>query len=158
MALPTEYYAPWNNIALTAATAKTMLELPTAANRSIAIKELVVSIDVTSTTAILTVEFGTFTTTGTGTALTPQKWNGNLALASSALGTAKVNDTVEPTGFSAGTMGGTLYPTLKIPLPAIPFFQWPLSDEFTVPASTNFALRITSSVAGNTSGWLRWDE
>src|ERR1700747_3268420 len=154
MALPTEYYAPFSTIALVAATAKTILELPTAANRSIALKELIVSCDVTSTTAVLTIEYGTFTTTGTGTALTPQKWNGNLALASSALGTAKIADTVEPTGFSNGTLGGTLYPSLKIPLPAIPFFQWPLSDEFTVPASTNFAIRLTCSVAGNTTGWL----
>src|SRR5256885_15863445 len=104
MGLPTEYYAPWNNIALVAGTAKTMLELPTAANRSIALKELIVSIDVTTTTAVLTIEFGTFTTTGTGTALTPQKWNGNLALASTALGPAKVADTAEPAGFSAGTL------------------------------------------------------
>ena len=45
MALPTEFYAPWNSVALVAATAKTILELPTGANRSIAIKELFVSCD-----------------------------------------------------------------------------------------------------------------
>lgn len=158
MALPTEYYAPWAAIALVASTAKTILELPTAANRSIALKELAISLDVTTATGILTIEMGTFTTTGTGTALTAQKWNGNLALASTALGTAKVADTVEPAGFSVGTLGGTMYPSLKIPLPAIPFFQFPLGDEFTVPASTNFGIRLTSTIAGNTSGWIRWDE
>jgi hypothetical protein len=37
-------------------------------------------------------------------------------------------------------------------------FQWPLSQEFAVPESTNFAIRVTSSVGANTMGWIRWRE
>lgn len=156
MAMPTTYYAAWTSVALSAATAKTILELPTAANRGMVLKELVVGIDVT-TAGNLKIEMGTFTTTGTGTALTPQKWGGDRNI-DSGLSSPKIADTVEPSGFSQGTLGGTIYPAIVVPLPAIPFFQWPLDDEFVVAESLNFAIRLTSSVAGNTMGWLRWEE
>ena len=154
--MPSSYYIAWDSTALVAATAKTILELPTPANTSILIKELVVGIDVSAAGNIL-LQMGTFTTTGTGTAATPQKWSGDRNIDSSVTA-AKIKDTVEPTGFTQGTAGAALYPALLIPLPALPFFQWPLGEEFAVGESTNFALRLTSSQAGNTCGWMRWEE
>lgn len=150
------YYVAWNSVALSAATAKTIIELPSPANCSPQIEELVIGCDATSAGS-LKIEWGTFTTTGTGTAATPQKWRGDRTI-DSAVSAAKVADTVEPTSFSQGTLGGALYPAVVIPLPMYFPFQWPLDQEFALPESTNFAIRLTSSVAANTMGWLRWRE
>lgn len=150
------YYIAWNAVALSAATAKTIVELPTASNHSPQWEELVIGCDV-SAAGNLKIEWGTFTTTGTGTAATPQLWRGDRGL-TSAFASAKVADSVEPSGFSQGTLGGALYPGLLIPLPMYYPFQWPLEQEFAVPESTNFGIRLTSSVAGNTMGWIRWRE
>jgi hypothetical protein len=150
------YYIAWNSVALSSATAKTILEFPSPANVSMQIEELVIGCDA-STAGNLKVEWGTYTTTGTGTAATPQKWQGDRNI-DSAVASAKVADTVEPSGFSQGTLGGTLYPAVVIPLPMYFPFQWPLEHEFAVPESTNFAIRLTASIAANTMGWIRWRE
>ncbi len=154
--MSTHYYIPWTSVSLSAATAKTILELPTVANHSPLIEELIIGCDA-STAGNLKVEWGTFTTTGTATAATPQKWRGDRGI-DSAFAAAKVANTVEPSGFSQGTLGGTCYPAALIPLPMYYVFQWPLDQEFAIPESTNFAIRLTSSVAANTMGWIRWRE
>lgn len=150
------YYLAWNSVSLSAATAKTILEFPTPANCSPQIEELIIGCDA-STAGNLKIEWGTFTTTGTGTAATPQKWRGDRNI-DSAIASAKLADTVEPTGFSQGTLGGAMYPGVLIPLPMPFMFQWPLDKEFALPESTNFGIRLTSSVAANTMGWIRWRE
>lgn len=150
------YYIAWNSVALVAATAKTILELPTAANHSPQLEELVIGCDA-SAAGNLKIEWGTFTTSGTGTAATPQIWRGNPNI-TSAFTSAEVAETVEPTGFSQGTLGGALYPGLLIPLPMYWPFQWPLEQEFAIPESTNFGIRLTASIAANTMGWIRWRE
>ena len=71
--MPATYYLAWDSTALVATTAKTILELPSPANTSIEIQELVIGCDV-SAAGSLNIQWGTFTTTGTGTAATPQKW------------------------------------------------------------------------------------
>lgn len=152
----TLYYIAWNSVALTAATAKTILELPSPANVSPQIEELVIGCDV-STAGSLKIEWGTFATTGTGTAATPQKWSGDRTI-DSAVSAAKVADTVEPATFTQGTLGGALYPAVVIPLPMYYVFQWPLEKEFALPESTNFGIRLTSSATANTMGWIRWRE
>src|SRR6266545_2612831 len=101
-----QYYIAWDSTALVAATAKTIVELPTPVNTCMQIVELVIGCDA-STAGNLKIETGTFTTTGTGTAATPQKYNGNPNIDSDVTA-AKVKDTVEPTGFSPGTVGGLL--------------------------------------------------
>lgn len=154
--MPAVYYLAWPSTALAAATAKTIVELPTPANVSVEILELVVGVDV-SVAGNVNIQWGTFTTTGTGTAATPQKWRGDRTIDSGVVA-AKIADTVEPAGFSQGTAGAVLYPALLVPLPALPFFQWPLDAEFAVPESTNFGIRLTSSVVGNTAGWVKWME
>lgn len=150
------YYIAWNAVALVAATAKTILELPTVANQGVQIEELVIGCDV-SAAGSLKIEWGTFATTGTGTAATPQVWRGDRGL-SSSFSAAKVADTAEPATFTQGTLGGTMYPGVLIPLPMYFPFQWPLEQEFAVPESTNFGIRLTASAAGNTMGWIRWRE
>lgn len=154
-----KFYIAWNSVALSAATAKTILELPSPANIELELAELVIGLDV-STAGNLKIEMGTFTTTGTGTAATPQKYTSPGGPIDSAITstTAKVADTVEPTGFSQGALGGVLYPGLLIPTPLYHVFQWPLEEGFSIPESTNFGIRLTSSVAGNTMGWLAWKE
>lgn len=151
-----KYYIAWNSIALSAGVAKTILELPTPANVEIEVCELYIGNDDTGAGNMIA-EFGTFTTTGTGTAATPQKWLGDRTV-DSAVTAAKVADTVEPTGFSGGTLGGALYPNWSWPLPGVLPWQWPLQEGFTVTESVNFALRLNSSVAGNTRGYLAWKE
>lgn len=154
--MTTRYYLAWNAVSLTAATAKTILELPTVANHSPQIEELVIGCDA-STAGSLKIEWGTFTTTGTGTAATPQKWRGDRTI-DSAFAATKVADTVEPTGFSQGTLGAALYPAVTIPVPMYYAFQWPLDQEFSLAESLNFAIRLTSSVTANTMGYIRWRE
>ena len=156
--MSTQYYIAWDTTALVTATPKTILELPTPANVSCWCKELVVGCDA-STAGSLRIEFGTFVTTGTGTAATPQKYRGDRSI-DSAIASAKVKDTVEPTTFTQGTVGGALYPGLLVPLPMYFPWQWPLQQEFAVPESTNFAIRLTITLAAgaNTMGWLSWEE
>jgi hypothetical protein len=151
-----QYYIAWNSVTLVAATAKTILELPSPANCSPQIEELVIGCDA-STAGSLVIEWGTFATTGTGTAATPQKWRGDRTI-DSAISSAKVADTVEPTTFTQGTLGAALYPAVVIPLPMWYVFQWPLDHEFAVAESTNFGVRLTASTSCATRGYIRWRE
>jgi hypothetical protein len=156
--MPTQYYLAWDTTALVTATPKTILELPTPANVSAVLKELVIGCDA-STAGSLRIEMGTFVTTGTGTAATAQKYRGDRTI-DSGITAAKVKDTVEPTTFTQGTVGAALYPGLLVPLPMYYTFQWPLSQEFAIPESTNFAIRLTLTLAAgaNTMGWVSWEE
>lgn len=150
-----KYYLPINSVALSSATAKTLFEIPTTSSTEIELCEVVLGFDDTASGSVK-IEFGTFTTTGTGTAATPQKFLQTSQ--ASGITAAKVADTVEPTGFSQGTLGGTMSPGLLIPLPIYFPFQWPLYEGLTVPVSTNFAIRLTASVATNVMGWVAWKE
>jgi hypothetical protein len=154
--MPTKYYLAWDSTTLTAATARTILELPTPANVSTVLKELIIGCDAT-VAGNLKIEMGTFATTGTGTAATPQVYGGDRGITSGITG-AKVKDTVEPSTFTQGTVGAALYPGLLIPLPMYYVFQWPLAEEFAIPESTNFGIRLTSASTCNTMGWIAWTE
>lgn len=79
------------------------------------------------------------TGTGTGTAYTPLRGNGE-AQNRAALCTAKINDTVEPTGI-------TIVTTTYVPLAAAYPYLWPLGRELYLPTSNIFAIRITPPVA-----------
>jgi hypothetical protein len=151
-----QYFLATGSASITAATAKTFLELPSPANCAVQIEELVIGCDV-STAGNMNIQWGTFATTGTGTAATPQKWRGDRAIDSSVTA-AKVVDTVEPTTFTQGTLGAAMYPSILVPLPMYVPFQWPLDHEFCLPESTLFGIRLTSSVTGNASLYVRWRE
>jgi hypothetical protein len=155
-----KYYVAWDSTALVSATAKTIIELPTVANIEADICELYLGCDASSA-GNLKIEFGKFTTTGTGTAVsaaTVQLMSGGDPGLDTALSAIKIKDTVEPTGFSNTADTNALYPSLLVPLPMYVPFQWPLNEGFTIPESTNFAIRLTASIGCNTAGWIAWKE
>jgi hypothetical protein len=150
------FAAIWNNITLTAATAKTILELPTIANVPILVDEIFIGTSA-SAAGNCTLELGVFTTTGTGTALTPQPWGSDQG--ASKLTTGKIADSVEPTGFTVGTLGGTIRPTINWPLPG--YFAWQAvtgKEYYVIDTPINFGARLTSSIANVTYGWIAWTE
>jgi len=140
--MATQYSINTQSITLVAATAKTCIEIPSSASAGFVVVGLEMSCSVTAAGSIV-VEWGTYTTTGTGTTVTPQKYGTDQGVAAN-LGTVKINDTVEPSGFAAGTL-----PSWVIPLPGMYSILYPSGREFFQPVSTNRALRCTSTLAGN---------
>lgn len=127
------------SVTLVAATAKTCIELPTSATTPIVITALEVMSAATAAGSLV-VEWGTYTTTGTGTTVTPQKWGPDQSIAA-IVGTVKVADSVEPAGFAA------IQPSLVIPLPGMYSVIYPFGREFYQPVSTLRALRVNSTLA-----------
>jgi hypothetical protein len=128
------------SVTLVASTAKTCIELPTSATTPIVIFALE-AMSAATAAGTLTVEWGTFTTTGTGTTVTPQKWGADQSIAA-IVGTIKIADSIEPSGFAVGTL-----PNLVIPLPGMYSVIYPFGREMYQPISINRALRVTSSLA-----------
>ena len=151
-------YLTWDTTALTAATAKTIAEIPTPSSTDIELCELVIGCDASSA-GNLKVEFGTFTTTGTGTAVSaPGIYCSTDRTPASLITGAKISDTVEPTGFTTVISGNAKWPILLVPLPMYFPFQLPLGEGLTIPASTKFGIRLTASIGCNTAGWGAWKE
>lgn len=125
--------------ALTAATAKTMIELTSTANTPGELIALSVSSSyiTTATPLTLTVELGTYTATGTGTTYTPKRVGTGVG---SAQTTAKINDTVEPTGFTSIHVWDLTLPGDRLD------YQWPLGREYFLATSAINGIRITSPV------------
>jgi hypothetical protein len=150
------FAAIWNSVALTAAQAKTILELPTILNVPILIDEIFIGSSA-SAAGNMSIELGVFTTTGTGTALTPQPWGSDQG--ASKLTTGKIADSAEPTGFTQGTLGGTIRPAINIPLPGYFAYQAvPGKEYYVIDTPINFAVRLTSSITNTTFGWIAWTE
>jgi hypothetical protein len=150
------FAAIWNSFTLPATTAKTILELPTILNVPILIDEMFIGSSA-SAAGNMTIETGVFTTTGTGTALTPQPWGSDQG--ASKLTTGKIMDTVEPTGFTQGTLGGTIRPAINIPLPGYFAYQAvPGKEYYVIDTPINFAVRLTSSIVTISYGWIAWTE
>ncbi len=151
-------FLTWDTTALTAATAKTIAEVPTPSTTDIELCELVIGCDASSAGS-LKVEFGTFATTGTGTAVSaPGIYCSTDRTPASLVTAAKISDTVEPLTFTTVISGNAKWPILLIPLPAYFPFQTPLVEGLTVPNSTKFGIRLTASIGCNTAGWLAWKE
>ena len=151
-------YLTWDSTALVAATAKTIAEIPTPSTTDLELCELVIGCDASSA-GNLKIELGTFTTTGTGTAVTaPPIYNSSDRTPASLITAAKISDTVEPSGFTTVISGNAKWPILLVPLPMVFPFQLPLGEGLTIPHSTNFAIRLTASIACNTAGWCAWKE
>lgn len=140
--MATQYSISTGQIALVAATAKTCIEMPSSSSAGITVIGLEVSFSHTAASSC-TVEWGTFTTTGTGTTVTPLKYGTGQGVAMN-VGTVKIANTVEPAGFSAATL-----PSWIIPLPGMYSVLLPSSREFFQPASVNRCLRLTAVGAGN---------
>lgn len=135
-----QFVVATGSVTLVAATAKTCIELPTSATTPIIITALEVMSAATAA-GTLVVEWGTFTTTGTGTTVTPQKWGQDQSIAA-IVGTVKIADSIEPSGFAVGTL-----PNLVIPLPGMYSIIYPFGREMYQPVSVNRALRVNSSLA-----------
>ena len=135
-----QFVVSTGSVTTVASTAKTCIEIPTSATTPIIITCLEVMSAATSA-GTLTLEWGTFTTTGTGTTVTPQKWGQDQSIAA-IVGTVKIADTVEPSGFAVGTL-----PNFVIPLPGMYSIIYPFGREMYQPISTNRALRVTSTIA-----------
>jgi hypothetical protein len=149
---------PWNTTALAATVPKTIVELPSTAGGDLELVELVIGCDA-STAGNLKVEFGTFTTTGTGTAVSsPLIYASTDRGVASSVTAAKISDTVEPSGFTTVFSGNTLWPILLVPLPCYVPLQFPLDEGLCIPHSTNFAIRLTASIGCNSAGWVAWKE
>jgi hypothetical protein len=150
------FAAIWSNYAFTAGQLHTVLELPTITNVPILIDEIFIGSSATAA-GNMTMELGVFTTTGTGTALTPQPWSSDTN--ASKLTTGRIMDTVEPTGFTVGTVGGTIRPTINWPLPGYFAWQAQAGKEYYVPDTPiNFGVRLTSSIVTVSYGWIAWLE
>lgn len=140
--MASQYTVPTGTVALVAATAKVVVELPSASTIGLTI----IGLDITlSATAIgtCTMEWMTYATTGTGTTVTPSKMGTDQGPAA-LTGTVKVNHTAAPGTLAAGGL-----PNWILPLPGMYSMAYPLGREFYWPVSTLRCLRLTSTLACN---------
>jgi hypothetical protein len=137
LAMAGQYAIYTQSVSLTAATAKTLIELPTGAGASLIIVGLELGSAATSAGSMV-LEWGTLTTTGTGSATTPTKVGANQGPAAN-LGTVKTIMTVEGTTFVP------IWSTV-IPLPGMYSILYPSGREPYQPISTLRYWRCTSTV------------
>lgn len=137
-------------VALTAATAKTVVGVLGAATDSIALIRVKVSFaSATATDAPAICEVGIISALGTTTSFTPVQWSGTT-LASSA--TAGYNATVEPTYTR-------VIDPFYVPVFNGSYAEWvPLGFEPQVGASTGFAIRVTSPAAATCLASIMYGE
>lgn len=140
----TQFVIRTGAIPLTANLARTAIEIPTGAAQGFLVVGLEIGFSAT-TAGSAVYEWGTYTTTGTGTTVTPVLWGPIRDAPAAQLGTVKVNDSAEPTSFV--TTGGL--PSMVIPLPGMYSILYPAGREFYRPASTLSGLRLNSTVACN---------
>jgi len=148
------YLAHLRQQALTAATAKTLIQLVTPATCRARVVEVGVSFrGVTATDPPVTIDLLRQTTAGTMTAFTPVLWD---PAATAADCTAQNNATVEPTA------GDILSSWEVTPVGGLFVVQYPLDDEPVVGASGRVGLRATpgSAIAADAtvSAYVRWRE
>lgn len=137
-----QYTVPTGTVALTAATARVVMELPTGSSMGLSM----IGLDITlSATAVGTciAEWMTYATTGTATTVTPSKLGVDQGPAA-MVGTVKVNHTVAPGTLAAGGL-----PNWILPLPGMYSIAAPLGREFYWPLSTLRCLRLTSTLTCN---------
>lgn len=135
-----QYVVTTSNVALVAATAKTVVEGTMSAGLPAEWIAVDISFDGVNASAIpVRVDFCTYAATGTGTAYVPKR-------AGQAVGTAqstwKINDTVEPTT-PVILFSWYIPPTSSI------FYQWPLGRELFHSTSVVQGIRLTAPAAVN---------
>lgn len=149
------YSASVDAVALTAATAKSVLEVFTPASTGIVPIMWWVEFDgVTATAVPALIEVGIFSAQSTaGTAYTAGNllWNyGNRGLASQC--TVRAPVTTEGAGTSSIIERHRVPPTSGI------LIQEPLGMEMTVGASSSYRIRVTAPAAVNATAGVRWTE
>lgn len=140
--MATQYTISTGTIALVAATAKTVIEIPTGSTGDFVVCGLEFSFSATAAGSCVC-EWGTYTTTGTGTTVTAFKYGSSQGVAAN-LGTVKIADTVEPASFVRGTL-----PSWCVPLPGMYSILYPSGREFYRAVSVLSAIRMTSTLACN---------
>lgn len=138
--MATQYMLNAGATALTAATAKTLIEVTSTAN----VPPLWIAFDVTfdgvtATNVPVRVDICTYAATGTGTAQTPRRIGSTIGTAAS---TAKINDTVEPTT-------PTVIASWYVPPTSGFSYQYPLGRELMQAVSTVMGIRLTAPAAVN---------
>lgn len=127
--------------ALTAATAKTVIEASTTANVPCEWIALDITFDgVTASAVPVRVDICTYAATGTGTAYTPKRLGQAVGTAQT---TSKINDTVEPTT-------PVILMSWFIPPTSGQLYQWPLGRELFHNVSTVQGIRLTAPAGVNT--------
>lgn len=138
--MATQYAITTSNVALAAATAKTLIEGVSTANVPPEWIALDITFDgVTATAVPVRVDFCTYAATGTGTTYTPKRLGQAVGNPAS---TWKINDTVEPTT-------PTILFSWWIPPTSGIMYQWPLGRELFHPVSTIQGIRLTAPAAVN---------
>jgi hypothetical protein len=131
------------NVALAAATAKTVLAVTSSATCGLDLLKVRVSFDgVTATAVPVLVElcYSTFATAGTATAATPVQVYGRTVAVGA---TAAVNYTVEPTVLTVVDQW------LLSPNSGTVLYDWPLGTSPDSAVSQGFALRLTAPAIVN---------
>jgi hypothetical protein len=142
--VPAQFLIPTGAVALVAATAKTVIEIPTGSTADFVVVGIEFSFSAAAAGSAVC-EWGTYATTGTGTTVTAQKYGTNQGPVAN-LGTVKIADSVEPATFTRGVL-----PLWIIPLPGMYSAFFPQGREFYRPVSVLSALRVTSTLACNVS-------
>jgi hypothetical protein len=138
----TQYTVPTGTVALVAATAKVVLELPSSATIGLSLIGLDITLSATALGSCVA-EWMTYATTGTATTVTPSKLGTDQGPAA-ITGTVKVNHTAAP-----GTLASGGLPSWILPLPGMYSMAFPLAREMYWPVSTLRCLRLTSTLACN---------
>lgn len=143
-----------DGIALTAATAKTILELKTTSTCDIVIRKWWVEFDGTSSTATpVKIEVGRFSTATTtnGTSPTPTKLNyGGNSIASNV--TAGYNTTTEGAGTASDVEIHRVPPTGGL------YIEYSLGTEWVLGASGFWRIRCTAAAGVNATFGIVWEE
>lgn len=154
------YTADAPNVALTAATAKSVIIIAAASGSPIRIIQTTVGCDATAT-GLLKIEYlvGTISGGTAGTAPNKSRMNAdawNLAPNATVTGAYSA----EPTYTKHASNDALALKTKIVPLPATPYdIEYPLGREFWVPASNDFAIRLTSTtVSPNSYTTIHWEE
>lgn len=140
-------------VALSAATAKTVLNVIAGANKGFKISELSFGFDgVTASAVPVLVELcrSTQAGAGTSTAVTPRFVSGNPAISCQA--TAAKNYSAEPTVLTP------IREWLLTPNSGTLIIPQPLGREFEPTAGQAIALRMTAPAAVNTRGYIEFEE
>ena len=134
----TRFHACTPAIALAAATAKTVWHCLAGSN-IVYIEEFEITFDgVTAAAVPVLVELCTYTASGTGTTLTPQKFDSNNATASGA--TLKYDHTVEPGGTTTMVRSAYIHGQAG---------RWNPKTVWPVPAAARFGIRCTAAAIVN---------
>ena len=143
--------------ALSAATAKTAIEMTTGSTAGNDWYQLDLSFNGASSTAVpVTCEIITYTTTGTGTTITfaaAHRASAKAqAMALNPVSTAKVNLSVEGTGSITVVTGWFIHPQAGV------IYQMPLGREFGMKPSIIYGIRLTAPATVNYLANLWFEE